>query len=483
MAKFKLSAPAPKVELGYTNAFPGMLSAYSQWDQMEQVPELLWPNSIRTFTRMFREDTRITSVYYALTLPIRRTQWRIEPNGARDEVVEFVAANLGLPVQGGDDAAPTRRVRGRFSWSQHLQWALLYLIFGHSVFEQVYRIGDDGMAYLKKLAPRPASTIAFWDVAIDGGLEGIQQWPPGTSFGAPLGGTSVGMTWAKQIPTSRLVVYVRDPDPGVWIGNSILRPAYKNWLLKDELMRIEATAARRNGVGVPVVTAPPDVSQAESGPNALQPYLNIAQSIRGGNNAGVALPNGATVNIKGVEGQLPSGFIRQAIEYHDKQMALAALAHFLNLDRGGSYALASVQADTFTQGVQEVAEWIRDTAQAHVVEDLVDINFGPDEPTPLLVVDDIGAQQDASAASLQMLVNSGLLTPDPHLEAYERQTMGLPPVDSDLQSQNPNQYPVDTPPASTDPSATPFPLTKWSGAVAASGPITIHPDGEMTLWR
>jgi hypothetical protein len=68
------------------------------------------------------------------------------------------------------------------------------------------------------------------------------------------------------------------------------------------------------------------------------------------------------------------------------------------------------------QSVQTVADDIRDTAQAHIVEDLVDLNFGPDEPSPLLVFDEIGSRQDATAAALQMLVNSKLLTPDDRLE-------------------------------------------------------------------
>lgn len=436
-------------EIGFTNAFPGMLSAFSQWDMFEQVPELLWPNSVRTYTRMWREDSRIASVYYAIALPVQLTPWRIDPNGARDEVVDFVATDLGLPIAGGNDTKPKPRTRDRFSWPKHLQVALRHLLFGHQVFEQVYRIGDDGKAHLRKLAPRPSSTIAFWNVALDGGLEGIQQWPPGTSFGSPLGNATVGMTWANWIPVDRLVVYVRDPDPGVWVGNSLLRPAYKNWLLKDEFIRIEATAARRNGVGVPVVTAPDSVSEASIGSSNLQPFLNIAQQYRGGNTAGVALPFGTGFELAGVKGNLPSGFIRQAVEYHDKQMALAALAHFLNLDRGGSYALASVQADTFSQGVQQVADMLRDTAQAHVVEDLVDINFGPDEGCPLLTVDDIGSRQDASAAALQMLVGAGLITPDPELEAFERQQMGLPAPDPDLQEENNQQYPK--PPTETVP--------------------------------
>jgi Protein of unknown function (DUF935) len=243
--------------------------------------------------------------------------------------------------------------------------------------------------------------------------------------------------------------------------------------------------------------------------------LDVASRYRGGNTAGVALPFGSTFELAGIKGATIGDFVRQAIEYHDKQMALAALAHFLNLDRGGSYALASVQESTFSQGVQQVADDIRDTAQAHVIEDLVDVNWGPDEPCPLLTIDEIGSQQDATAASLQMLVGAGLLTPDPQLEAFERQQMGLPPVDPKLQVENPNQFPLpDPPPAETEPTATPLPALPWRGAANASsfgahptviagraqlaqekairaanaarrggrGPISIDREGQITLW-
>ncbi|GFG72701.1 hypothetical protein MBOT_00660 [Mycobacterium botniense] len=474
----------PVTEAGFANPFPGMLSAFSQWDQFEQVPELLWPNSVRTYTRMWREDSRLASVYYAIALPVLRTAWRIDPNGARDEVTEFVAANLGLPVTGADESKPKPRIRDRFSWSGHLKLALRHLQYGHQVFEQVYRIGEDGRAYLRKLAPRPSSTIAYWDIDLDGGLIGITQFPPGTSFGTPLGVTGGMQGMQLQIPVNRLVVYVRDPDPGQWIGNSLFRPAYKHWLLKDEFIRIEATAARRNGVGVPVVIAPESVSEASVGDQSLQPYLDVARQYRGGNNAGVALPFGAQFKLAGVEGNLPSGFIRQAVEYHDKQMALAALAHFLNLDRGGSYALASVQADAFSEGVQQVADDIRDTAQAHIVEDLVDINFGEDEPCPMLVCEEIGSRQDASAAALQMLVNAGLITPDPRLEAFERQQMGLPAIDPQLQRENDAQYPLPEPPDTgpTRPAKPEKPFSSRPKADASARRSPRNPEGALRLW-
>lgn len=478
-------------ELGFTNAFPGLLSAYSQWDQFEQVPELLWPDAIRTYTRMWREESRLASVYYAIALPIMQTQWRIDPNGAPDNVVQHVSDDLGLPIVGEDPNKPRPRTKGRFSWLEHLQWAMRHLHFGHAVFEQVYRPDSKNpdLLRLRKLAPRPQSTIAFWNVDADGGLVGIQQWPPGTGFGGAAGAPNFLGAWAQEIPVNRLVVYTRDRDPGVWTGNSIFRPAYKNWLLKDELIRIEATAARRNGVGVPVVTAPPDVSAAV-GSDGLLPYLKIAQQYRGGNNAGVALPNGAELELAGTKGQLPSGFIRQAIEYHDKQMALAALAHFLNLDRGGSFALASVQADTFSQGVQQTAETVRDTAQTHIVEDLVDTNFGEDSPAPRIVFDAIGSQQDASAAALQMLVNAGIITPDPQLEAFERQSMGLPGVDPDTQGADedlavPDNRPPLTEPLPTTQTPDGMAFTSRARVTASRGRrprVTISSDGDLTLW-
>lgn len=409
--------PAPSYEVGYVRADGGMSTLdWQQWMDEEKVPELRWPQSINVYGRMMREDGRVSSVNSAIGLPIRRATWRVDKSGARDEVTEFVARNLGLSIVGeSEDDKPRLRTRGRFSWAEHLRWALLMLPYGHSFFEQVYRL-ENGYAYLRKLAPRPHRTIAAINVARDGGLDSIVQRAP-----APEMDVRIVVDGGIKIPVSRLVAYVRDPEPGDWKGSSLLRPAYKHWLLKDELMRIEAATARRNGMGIPVATAP-------DGENDIERYQKLASSARAGESSGIGLPAGAEMKLLGVSGNLPD--IRQAIEYHDRQIALAGLAHFLNLDRGGSYALASVQADTFVQSVQSFAESIRDTANAHVVEDLVDLNFGEDEPAPRLVFDEIGSRQDLTADALKTLIDAGLIRLDRSLEEYARQQYGLPSKDT-----------------------------------------------------
>lgn len=401
----------PTVVDGYVN---GKGTDWQHWDEDEKVPELQWPNANKVYSRMMKEDGRVSSVIQAIGLPIRRTTWRIDPNGASPEVTAFIAQNLGLPIKGTDAAGSLPRTKGRFSWSRHLQAALLMLPYGHSFFEQIYRIDDQDRCWLAKLEARPQKTISKINVALDGGLESITQHPPS----GPLTVAHM-MPGGFEIPVSRLVAYTRDAEPGDWIGNSLLRPAYKHWILKDEFMRVQAGAARRNGMGIPVGTASQEDDQQE-----VDNMTEIAQSLRGGMASGVGLAKGQSLALLGVSGNLPP--IQEAIEYQDKQIALAGLAHFLNLDKGGSYSLASVLNDTFVQSVQTFAESIADTANAHIVEDLVDLNFGEDEPAPRIVFDEIGSRQDATASALALLVQSGLLEPDDVLKITVRQSLGLP---------------------------------------------------------
>ncbi|GAC70736.1 phage portal protein family protein [Gordonia soli] len=418
---------APRSESGYVN---GMGLDWQQFDPDEQVPELQWPRSTHVYRNMTRGDARVASVLQAIGLPIRRTTWRIDPNGAPDEVVEFVSKDLGLPILGQDAEPSATRSRGRFSWAQHLQTALLMLQYGHSYFEQVYFPPDDsGYMHLRKLAARPQRTITKIKVALDGGLVSIIQAPPAGTTPLVYAPTEV------EVKVNRLVAYVRDPEPGEWIGSSLLRPAYKHWLLKNQLMRTEAAAAYRNSMGIPVGTA-----RNSDDPTEVDQMQQIATEYIAGMNSGVGLAAGQSLELLAPQGNLVDP--RPAIDWHDKQIALAGLAHFLNLDgKGGSYALASVQSDTFAQSVQTFAETVRDTANAHIVEDLIDINFGTDVPAPRIVFDEIGSRQDATAAALKLLVDAGLLSPDVLLERTLRQNLGLPAPDESTQSEPP------TPPA------------------------------------
>jgi len=397
---------APVNELGYANS-SGTWWAY---DETETTPELRWPLSIGVYEQMRTSDSQIVSVLRAVSLPVQRTPWRIDPAGAKARVTQFIADELGLPVVGKEPKAPPR-TRDKFSWSQHLQEALLMLPFGHMFFEQVYRVDPGGdRAHLRKLAPRMPRTIAEVKVATDGGLVSITQ--------SALVGVAGPL---RPIPVDRLVAYVHQKEGGDWRGRSLLRPAYKNWLIKDRLLRVDAQTIERNGMGVPLYKAAETETDLSAG-------LGMAKAWRAGETAGSAAPFGADMVLRGVDGTLPQAL--PSIRYHDEQIGRAVLAHFLNLGtQTGSWALGTTFADFFTLSLQTLAQQIADTATQHIVEDLVDINFGDTEPAPRIVFDEIGSRQAATAQALKALADAGLISPDEVLKQSVRQQYGLPPVD------------------------------------------------------
>ena len=407
------NVPAPLTAKGYEAEQWG---GWATPDSNEETPELMWPNSVPVYDKMRRQDAQVKSVLRAVQLPIQRTVWSVDPNGARDEVVEHVAGDLGLPIKGGGQV-PTLRTRDRFSWFDHLRLALLMLPFGHSAFEQEAVVDDQGMLHLKRLGHRPSGTISRFNVAKDGGLESIEQL------------TTLGAT--GPIGVNRLVMYVHEKEGGNWAGISLLRPAYKNWVLKDRLLRANTTTIIRNGLGIPVY-------EGAEGETNLTPGLSMAKQVRSGEDAGAATPNGAKLRLMGVEGTLPDAL--PAIRYHDEQIGRAVLAHFLNLGtQTGSWALGSTFADFFTLSLQALAQQIADVANSHVVEDLVDWNWGESEPAPKLVFEEIGSRQAATAQAIKLLADAGILLPDRSLEEASRQLFGLPPKDPNPRATSPDE--------------------------------------------
>lgn len=431
-------------EIGYANGYPGDI-----WlSDPETNPELRWPRSVWVYDQMLRQDAQIASVHRAITLPVRRTTWRVDPNGARDEVVEYVASDLHLPIVGADDESeqPTARIRNAFSWSEHLALALLCLPFGHSFFEQTYQIDEAGRAHIAKLGPRLPRSIANLVVASSGDLVSIAQYALGTMTGSfdVAAIANGGLSGGNPIPARRIVPYVNDREGGDWLGKSVLRPVYKNWILKDEMLRVQALTVKRNGLGVPVYYGGPLDKQED-----LDKAQQMASAYRAGDSSGASVPNGAKLRLQGVEGALPNA--DPVIRYHDEQIARALLAHFLNLGtQTGSWALGSTFADFFVMSLQTTAQLIADTATAYIVERLVDINFGPNEAAPRIRPDEIGSRQDATALAINQLIAAGALVPDRRTEQAIRESMGLPAKEPGAPDPAAVQEPDTTPGAPVD---------------------------------
>lgn len=378
-------------------------------DEMEFVPELVYPTSINTF-QVMRTDTQLAALFYGTTLPIRRYRWMIDPNGASEETVVGVSEDLNLPIKGQDEK-PRGRMKRRFVHDKHLNDALLALIYGHYGFEQVGEIVN-GKWRLRKLAVRHPRTISTINVAEDGGLVSIQQYGSKRSMGS-------SMTFLQpEVPVDRLVWYPWDMEGMNWIGRSMFRDCFKNWIIKDRLLRIDAINHERAG-GIIIPVAPPGSTWDET-----QELAAMSQAFRIGDSAGGALPPGSDLQFVRGTG---SGVV-ESIKYHDQSMARRFLMMFIELGQSetGSRALGQEFIDYVALGQESVANWYCDITNEHVIEDWVDWNEGEEaEYAPRIVYEK--REDDAfGVTELVQLIDSGALVVDGELEDWLRGRYNLP---------------------------------------------------------
>lgn len=273
---------------------------------------------------------------------------------------------------------------------------------------------NPGLFTIRKLAARMPLTISEIKTARDGGLLGIRQWPDKRNVLNP------NSLQPLLIPTNRLVAYVHEQEGQDWYGTSVLRSTYKNWLVKDKLIRIDTVNQERNGVGIPIVIAGEDATREQIHDGRI-----LAQAYRAGQAAGGALPFGWDLRFRGVEGSTPDTIA--SIRYHDEQITKSVLGQFLNLGTtdSGSRSLGETFVDFFKLTQEAIAREFMTTFNQHVIEDLVDHNFGIDAAAPLLAFD---TEPDASAAIVDLvaLVNAGLIEPDDGIKEYVRDRYKLP---------------------------------------------------------
>lgn len=423
----------------------------------EETPELLFPDNLRIFDRMRREDGQIGSLLRAMTLPLLKATWSLEGDDVDPKVMEFVRVELGLTEPG----TPRRRRRRQgIVWRDHLREALLALPFGFAPFEQVYEVGEptleqaaagvDGpVAHLRKLGLRHPTTVREITVARDGGLLGIWQRARGVEAVMHTGHGYTVRTGAALddlfIPADRLVMYSLEKEGADWTGASVLRQSYKHWLLKDLLLRVGAQAVERNGMGIPTVEY-----DEESGGSQGE-AIEIATNMRAGATAGIAIPKGRyAVSLIGLTGQIKDEL--PLVKYHDESCSRSTLQMFLNLGHdNGARSLGETFVDWYIDSLQAVADWISDVTTEHVIRDLVELNFGADVAYPTIECEDLSSGGSSTDEGLKTLVDAGLLTPDGHLEDHVRRTRRLParadqdPAKPDQDDKNPFHVTDDDP--------------------------------------
>ena len=389
--------------LGYTPGW-GDLSSF---DELETNPKLTFPASISTYHSM-RTDPQVQGLLTGAIWPLLRMKWYINPNNAPDEMVEHIATDLNLPIidpyappqmvedpnsvdvplkpgapkprdPNRPDGPPQRqmlmvpapeepfyrrRAQGRFNFLQHIEEALDSIAYGFEAFEQVGYIGKDGRFHYKKLALRPAHTVTEIVIHKDGGIKSVRQ----------------GGLIDDDLDINRLVVYSFQRRGANWHGRSLLRGCYEPWLLKDRAVRVGVMNLQRAGVGVPIATGSPGMSETD-----LKVLNRMMTRLVAGDRSGGAIPYGADVRLIGVEGGQPDTV--EFVKLMNEEMARSFFQMFMQLGQttSGSRALGTTFVEYHKLVTEYIAQWFASIFNEHVIEDDIDWNWGPEaEFCPLL---------------------------------------------------------------------------------------------------
>lgn len=419
---------APTTERG-TLADPANITAFNAkpygWsrfvsDSMEHVPELQWqPNGggLVAVYHMMRGDAQVQGLYLASTLPVRRYTYHFEPNSAREEIITKWARDYNIPIKGQEDK-PRGRMKNRFKHLDHQRHAFLAILYGHMFMEQYGTIGPDGKWHVRKLGPRMPSTIREIRVDKDGGLRSIVQNT--RNNGGMVNLTPAWMAGSTEIKINRLLAYVWEQEGGDWTGRSMLRGIYKNWLMKDRVLRVGAINIERAG-GVPIVRAPRGALKSD-----MNNLSKMAQQFKVGEDAGGAIPHDAELILAQAAGGA------DAVEYvklMNEEMGRGWLLMFMNLGQttSGSRALGGSQMNFALNAHETIAGWYCDTFNEHQLEDDAEWNYqlADDETVPFLSY----SRNDDSQLAIKDLVSaidSGLVVLDEGIRSWFRDLYRMP---------------------------------------------------------
>lgn len=392
-------------------------------EMMEKTPELQWPQSIWTYHAM-RNDSQANSLWLGIVLPAMRMRFSLHPNKADDAFVEKISKDYNIPIQGDEHDENW----DGFDFGDHMYHALLALLYGHMYFDEWGKIGSDGLWHIENMDEIMPQTLSEINVAANGDLESVRVM--GTLMESP------------PLPSGRIVPYVWFKEGSNWIGRSMFRPIYRDFLIKDRVLRVGAINIERAGAGVPIVEAPPGAT-----PEQIAALDALAQAFKAGESAGGAVPNGAHLRLMGIEGRQPDAI--KYVNYLDESMARSFLAMLVQLGqtKTGSRALGVTFSEMMTIATEAVADWFCHTFNRVIIRRDRKWNYGDGARQPKLVYESFD-DPNLAVADFVDLIDKGAIRIDDDLRTWVRKKYRLPeemPI--------PNGTGSETPPPIEDPNA------------------------------
>jgi len=354
---------------------------------------------IDVYKYMFKTDATVKATYSLIKLATLSRKWKVTSLESSQDVVEFIKYNF-------------EHVENRIAGS--IAKTLTALIYGFSVTEIVWQLLKDGQYKgkigLHKLKSLDPETISF---VLDkhGNVEKVNQKMNTLDEGDIV-----------ELPLEKLIVYSENKEFGNHYGTSRLRAVYKNWFIKETIIKFWNIALERWGQPIVIGTVPTtdDLNKMIEILNGLQNKSSIAKT-EGWEIA--ALETGI--------GRSAGGDYSKAIEYHNEQITKGMLLPSLMMSGGqggGSYGLGQTHFDIFTLMVQNLENDVSGIVEKYLIRPLVEYNFGVQKSYPEFHFEPLTKQDLFNLArTFALLVKNGVIGAD---EQWMRDMMSVPRYDA-----------------------------------------------------
>ena len=376
----------------------------------ELVAELVWPRDLETFQRMRRSDHQVEAILRSIELPIEQGQFAVRPPPDPTAEEQTISDKI--------EDAYLRRLDG--GWEMAVRAALTHLQYGFSVLEETWE-PRDGLVLPRRLSYRPQISITGERRDDEGRLLALNQTTDRDDV---------------DLPVEKILIFTTNRlSPDQWRGTSLLRSAYKAWLLKDQAERITAIGHQRWSAGIPIASeawSTRKESQSTSPSRSGRPSSTRSKPSKRTEQAYLYIPSGFEAGILDRQGraQTPLDWVRHL----DDAMARAILALHLTLggSTSGSRSLGTSFIDVFLHAVQAWGSKFCDVINEQSIRPLVDFNWPGQQRYPRVAVRNIYA---TSLERLGYLMQSGVLRPTVALERFVYESLGIDYAPGDIGSQ------------------------------------------------
>ena len=215
--------------------------------------------------------------------------------------------------------------------------------------------------------------------------------------------------------------------------NSILRNAWRPWVLKKHIEETEVIAVERDVTGIPVLTAPEGMDLWNENDAAAAATLeraeNIVRLVRLDKYHGIVLPFGWNFSLQTTPGQRAHN-TSDIISRWDQRIAITLLADMLLIghERVGSFAMVQAKTKLFSSALESYAARIAGEFNTRLIPRLMTLNNVPLEYWPIMKFGPVETPALTDLAEYMKAMYDVGINVDEVMAEYFRQVASFPPA-------------------------------------------------------